>query len=104
MKAIDRSLGNVCELFGVGVGFIVLKHGDNLVVCFSTIDHAEAADGACVKDDVAVEDWARGEDADVHGVAVSDDVLLARRLSAKLSDAVTAEGAGDEPIEVGAVI
>lgn len=51
-----------------------------------------------------MKDGAGGQDADVHSVTVTDDVLLAGRLGAELPYAVAAEGAGDEAVEGRAVI
>ena len=104
VNAVDRSFRNVGELLDVVVRLVVFKNGDYLVVGFSAVDHAESADWARVYDDVTMKNRAGGEDADIHRVAVSDDVLLARRFGAELGDTITAQGAGDEPVEGRAVV
>lgn len=104
VDAVDRSLWNISELLGVVVGLVVLKNGDDLIVGLSAIDHAESTDRSSIHDDVAVQYWSRGEDTDVHRVAVANDILLAGRFGAEFGDAVTAQGTGDEAVEGWAVV
>ena len=58
VEAIDRFFGNIRAVLCLRVRLIVLEHGEDLIVGFSTINHAEVADGAGTKDTVAVtERW-----------------------------------------------
>ena len=94
--------GALADVLPVAIGGVTLQDGNNLIVGFVTVQHAQAADGVGAHVDIHVGNVLFREDADVQGVTVTDDVVSSGLVAAILGHLFPAIGLGHKAIEFGA--
>ena len=83
----------------MSVSDIRFEDGDDLVVGFLAVNHAESADGTRADEEVAVRESLFRQHANVHRVAVALDAFDADALAAEFTHEVAAESLRNEPVE-----
>lgn len=81
-QAIDDAGRQFADVVPLAIHLVFGQHGDDFVVGLTAVNHAEAADGRSIHDDVAVCDLAFGEYTNIEWVVVAYDVGSAGSLHA----------------------
>src|SRR5947209_12389379 len=98
-ETINQTFRAITDIFEMAVGDIGFEHGDNLVISFCAVNHAQAANGKSANEEVAVRESFFREHADVHRVAVAFDDLNVHALRTEFSYTVAAESLRNETVE-----
>jgi hypothetical protein len=70
LQAIEERQRNLTDIGIASVSRIVFHDGNDLVVRFTTVRHAEAADGQGREENIAVRNRLLRKDADIEGITI----------------------------------
>src|SRR3954469_25271947 len=101
-EPVDESGRSVGDVLDMPVADVGLQDGDDFVVSFVAVDHAETADRDGADNEVTVGGGSLGQDADVEGVAIAADGAAPDALFGESRDRVAAERLRDEAVGRGA--
>src|SRR5947209_5874140 len=99
LQAVNQTFRAIMYIFEMAVGDIGFEHGDNLVISFCAVNHAQAANGKSADEEVAVRESFFRQHADVHRVAIALYALNVHTLRTEFSHEVAAESLRYEAVE-----
>jgi hypothetical protein len=75
LQAIDQAHRAIGNIGVVAIEGIFVHHGDDLVVRFAAVQHAEPADGEGGQKNIAVWNGFLRQDTDIEGISIPDDPM-----------------------------
>ena len=95
LQALDQRVRALIDITHIAVEGVVFEYGDDFIVGFIAVDHAQAADWNGLQQDIAVCKRSFGQYADIERVAVADDAIAARAFGAEAGYLLAAVGLWD---------
>ena len=98
LQPIDQPRRRVGDVLDVPVAHVGLEHGNDFIVGFVAVDHAEAADRHRPDNEVAVRGGPLREHADIERIAIAVDRAASGAFLAEPRHLESAEGLRDETV------
>ena len=95
LQALNQWVRALRYITHIAVEGIVIEYGDDFVVGFIAVDHAQAVHWNGLQQDIAVCKRSFGQYADIERVAVADDAIAARAFGAEAGYLLAAVGLWD---------